>query len=187
MSWSCIRKNVPTQSMENQNENHQKPVNDRECRVRLAIAPVTLQTAKAFVAWTHRHLGPPVGAKFAIGVQTTDGTLVGVAILGRPVARALDDGHTAEITRLCTDGTHNACSALLGAAWRAVRAMGYRRVITYTRADEPGTSLRAAGYRQVAELPPRSGWNTPSRPRTSKTTDNVARIRWELSTDGEGR
>jgi hypothetical protein len=176
--------------MEKRNEKSQP--GDQETQAsstsaRLTITPVTLQTAKAFVAWIHRHLGPPVGAKFAIGVQTDDGTLVGVVIVGRPVARAHDDGRSAEVTRLATDGTPNACSALLGAAWRAARAMGYRRLITYTRADEPGTSLHAAGLRPVAELPPRPGWDTPSRPRTGKGADDVARVRWEIRAGGEGR
>lgn len=152
---------------------------------RLTITPIPLRTARAFIAWAHRHLTPPRGAKFAVGVSTTDGTLVGVATAGRPVARAFDDGVTLEVTRLCTDGTANACSALLGATWRAAQAMGYRRLITYTRADEPGTSLRAAGLRRVADLPPRTGWDTPSRPRAGNGADGVARQRWEISRGGE--
>ncbi|WP_433221608.1 XF1762 family protein [Microtetraspora malaysiensis] len=142
--------------------------------------PVTLQTARAFVAWTKRHLPPLQRATFAIGVATEDGTLVGVAIAGRPVARSFDDGFTVEVTRLSTDGTANACSALLGVAWRAARAMGNRRLITYTLASEPGTSLRAAGLRRVAERPARSGWNTPSRPRATHGADGIARVLWEI-------
>ncbi|WP_433418831.1 XF1762 family protein [Microtetraspora malaysiensis] len=150
--------------------------------------PVTLQTARAFVAWTHGHLPPPQRATFAIGVATEDGTLVGVVIAGRPVARPFDDGFTIEVTRLATDGTANACSALLAAAWRAARAMGYRLLITYTLATEPGTSLRAAGLRRVAERPARSGWNTPSRPRVAHGADGVARVLWEITASflGEG-
>jgi hypothetical protein len=154
-----------------------------ECGVgRLIIVPIALRTARAFIAWSHRHLLPPQGAKFAIGVNTPDGTLVGVVTAGRPVSRVLDDGFTIEVTRLATDGTSNACSALLGAAWRAARAMGYRRLITYTRADEPGTSLHAAGLRRVAACPARKGWDTPSRPRTSRGADHTARVLWEVST-----
>nr|WP_199565773.1 XF1762 family protein [Spongiactinospora rosea] len=132
------------------------------------------------MAWQHRHLGPPPGAKFAIGVATTE-ALVGVVMVGRPVARAFDDGLTAEVTRLATDGTPNACSALLGAAWRTARAMGYRRLITYTRAGEPGTSLHAAGLRRVADRPPRPGWNPPARPRTAGCGDGVQRTLWEIT------
>ena len=78
----------------------------------------------------HRHHGVVVGHKFSIGA-TKDGMLVGVAICGRPVSRFLDDGYTLEITRLCTDGTPDVCSMLYGAAYRAARAMGYKKVVTY--------------------------------------------------------
>ncbi|GGT40505.1 XF1762 family protein [Nonomuraea spiralis] len=78
---------------------------ERRGNPQLVVSPVTIRTARAFVAWAHRRLGPPPGAKFAIAVQTTDGTLVGVVLVGRPVARAFDDGRTAEVTRPATDGT----------------------------------------------------------------------------------
>ncbi|NJP91600.1 hypothetical protein HCN51_19410 [Nonomuraea sp. FMUSA5-5] len=149
---------------------------------RLIIVPIALRTARAFIAWSHRHLLPPQGVKFAIGVNTPDGTLVGVVTAGRPVSRVLDDGFTIEVTRLATDGIANACSALLGAAWRAAKAMGYRRLITYTRADEPGTSLHAAGLHRVATRAARKGWDTPIRPRTSRGSDHIARVLWEIST-----
>jgi hypothetical protein len=115
---------------------------------------------------------------FAIGLS--DGaTIVGCVIVGKPVARGNDDGYTAEVTRLATDGTKNACSMLYGAAWRAARAMGYRRLMTYTLASEPGTSLVAAGWKAVGEVKGRS-WTTPSRPRIDKhpTQD---KIRWEAA------
>jgi hypothetical protein len=99
----------------------------------------------------------------------------------------LDDGLTAEVTRLCTTGYPNTCSLLLGAAWRAARAMGYRRMITYTRADEPGTSLRAGGWQPVVVHPARPGWRTPSRPRTSAGADHVTRTLWMVTAGGEGR
>ncbi|MFD1935131.1 XF1762 family protein [Nonomuraea mangrovi] len=146
----------------------------------LTVVPITLQTARAFIAWSHRHLMPPQGAKYAIGLNS-DTTLVGVVVAGRPVARVFDDGLTIEVTRLSTDGTPNACSALLGAAWRAAHAMGYRRLITYTLADEPGTSLRAAGLRRIADRPARSGWDTPSRRRTARGADGVDRVLWEIT------
>jgi len=93
--------------------------------------------------------------------------LVGVVIVGRPVARGFDNGWTAEITRCCTDGTKNAASMLYAAAWRAARAMGYRRLITYTLIEEPGTSLRAAGMKEIGKTKGGS-WNCPARPRTDK-------------------
>lgn len=96
----------------------------------LEVCPVSLKEANAFVEQHHRHHKPVVGHKFSIAC--TDGeNIVGVAIVGRPVARYLDDGWTLEVNRLCTDGTKNACSFLYAAAWRAVRAMGYHKLITY--------------------------------------------------------
>lgn len=145
----------------------------------LTIVPVTFRQACDFVAVHHRHHRPPRGMKFAIGVSNGC-CLVGVATVGRPVARHLDDGRTVEVTRTCTDGTRNANSALYGAAWRVARAMGYRRLVTYTQDGETGASLRAAGLRAVAELAPRTGWHTPARPRSSRGVDGVARVRWEI-------
>lgn len=113
----------------------------------LVIVPTDLKTANEFVRNLHRHSRPVVGYKFAVGCASNDGTLHGVAIVGRPVARKLDDGKAAEITRCCTDGTPNACSMLYGAARRAARALGHDPIITYTLPQEGGASLRAAGFR----------------------------------------
>lgn len=115
-------------------------------QVRLRVVPVTLEQANDFVRRLHRHNKPVVGAKFCIGVQQAE-QFVGVAIVGRPVAQRLDDGLTAEITRVCTDGTKNAASMLYGACRRAARAMGYDRIFTYTLPEEGGASLRAAGFK----------------------------------------
>ena len=147
--------------------------------MRLTIVPVTFRQACQFIETHHRHHRPPRGMKFAIGVTGDDG-LVGVATAGRPVARHLDDGVTLEVTRTCTVGEPNANSMLYGAAWRAARAMGYLRLITYTQEGESGASLRAAGLQPVAELRPRSGWTTASRPRRSHGVDGVRRTRWEI-------
>ena len=111
----------------------------------LALTPISLREANAFVERNHRHHKGVTGHKFSIGC-TRDGELVGVAIMGRPVSRSLDDGLTLEVNRLCTTGAENACSMLYGAAARAARAMGYQKIITYTLDTEPGTSLRAAGW-----------------------------------------
>lgn len=139
---------------------------------RLILRPVTFGEASAFVAAHHRHHLPPVGWKWGHGVaevcprhQVT--RVCGVLTVGRPVARALDDGWTVEVTRCCTDGTPHAASLLYGAAWRAARALGYRRLVTYTLASERGTSLRAAGWTALYET--RGGtWDTPSRPRLDR-------------------
>lgn len=141
----------------------------------LELVPISLAEAKAFVDAHHRHHAAPLGHKFSIGVAEGT-TLVGVAIVGRPVARHLDDGETLEITRTATDGTDHACSMLDAAAWRAARAMGYRRLVTYTQAGESGASLRGAGFRVLAHRPPRRGWWTPSRPRDNAAP--IARTLW---------
>lgn len=135
--------------------------------MRLKIVPVNLRTANEFVDTHHRHHVRVVGHKFSIGVQSDDGVLRGVAIVGRPVARARDDGMTLEVTRVATDGSKNACSILYAAAWRASRAMGYSALGTYTLESEPGTSLTAAGWVVVHRVRGRS-WNSPSRPRSDK-------------------
>lgn len=124
----------------------------------LTIVPVTFRAASEFVAEHHRHNKPPRGHKFSIGVCDSEGTLRGVAMVGRPVARHYDDGLTAEVNRTCTDGCPNANSALYGAAWRVAAAMGYRRLVTYTQAAETGSSLTAAGWARVRDLPARKGW-----------------------------
>lgn len=145
----------------------------------LEVVPVQFADACAFVRAWHRHHEPPQGHKFSIGVAEA-GVLVGVVMVGRPVARHCDDGRTLEVTRTATDGTRNACSMLLGAAWRATSALGYRRLITYTQRGESGASLRASGWRVVAERPARPGWNTASRPRVNKA-DFVPRTLWETT------
>lgn len=146
----------------------------------LRLVPVSFQQAAEFVAAWHRHHPPPVGHKFSIGAAAGE-TLVGVAMVGRPVARHLDDGLTLEVNRTATDGTPNVNSLLYAAAWRACKALGYQRLITYTQAGETGSSLRAAGYRIVAELPARRGWSTPSRPRESRHPVGLVRTLWEAS------
>ena len=105
--------------------------------------------------------------------------IVGVAIIGRPVARMLCDGWTLEVTRCCTNGTRNACSALYAASWRAARAMGYKKLVTYTLKSENGASLKASNWKIVGEVTARS-WNCQSRPRVD-TYPLQAKLRWEVS------
>lgn len=154
---------------------------DEGAQVRLHLVPVSFRDACGFVAEHHRHNIPPVGCKFTVGVADERGVLRGVAIVGRPVARHLDDGMTLEVNRTATDGTPNANSMLYGAAKRACFAMGFRRLVTYTQASESGASLRAAGWHVVAERPARSGWTTPSRPREDRGTGGIPRTLWEAS------
>lgn len=111
----------------------------------LKLRPCNFAEARNYVQNNHRHNKPPAGHKFSIACYDDD-RLCGVVMVGRPVARYYDDGLTLEVNRLCTDGTKNACTKLYGAAWRAAQALGYDRIVTYTRVSEPGTSLRAAGW-----------------------------------------
>lgn len=127
---------------------------------------MTLDEANSFVSKHHRHHQKVVGHKFSIGISDGE-KVVGVCIVGRPVARGNDKGWTLEVTRLCTDGTRNACSMLYSAAQRAAFAMGYKRIITYILKSENGASLYASNYRLVGEIKGKS-WNTPSRPRVDK-------------------
>jgi hypothetical protein len=141
--------------------------------VSLEICPLTFRQACAYVERHHRHHG----------IQADQ--LHGVAIIGRPIARAYDDGFTAEVLRTCTDGTRNANSLLYGAAWRAAKAMGYRRLVTYTQHGESGASLRGAGWHVVAERPARASWaDSTADPRLVALRDpigagGVQRTLWE--------
>lgn len=146
----------------------------------LHLVPVTFADASGFVSMWHRHHRPPVGHKFSLGVAVGS-KLVGVAMIGRPVARAFDDGLTLEVNRSATDGTKNANSMLYAAAWRATKALGYSRLVTYTQGDETGVSLRAAGWHVVAELRQRAGWSAPSRPRDGHGVDSIPRTLWEAA------
>lgn len=147
----------------------------------LHLVPVRSRDARAYVAMWHRHHQPPQGQVFAVGVADHQDVLRGVAIVGRPVARLYDDGHTLEVTRVATDGARNACSMLYGACWRAAQALGYARLITYTQATESGASLRGAGWRVVARRPARGGWSCPSRPRDAHGADHIPRTLWEAA------
>ena len=142
----------------------------------LALVPVSLRGANEFVRQHHRHHKPTVGHKFSIGVQE-DGRLAGVAICGRSVSRFLDDGYPLEVNRLCTDGTKNACSMLYGAAARAARAMGYRKIITYILDTEHGASLRAVGF--VREGPAGGlEWTGRRKPKDSGQYPRQMKTRW---------
>jgi hypothetical protein len=143
------------------------------------IVPLTLREARAFVDKHHRHHRAPQGGLFAIGLTSSPANdVVGVAIVGRPVARRLEDGFTVEVTRLCVVGdVANACSKLYAACWRAARAMGYRKCITYTLASEAGTSVRAAGWRCVGEAGGGT-WSRAERPRVDQHPTQK-KLRWE--------
>ena len=134
--------------------------------MKLSHARIGLDEANAFVAEHHRHHKPVVGHLFSIGAILGE-RVVGVVIVGRPVSRMRDDGQTAEVTRLCTDGTKDACSFLYGAAARAAFALGFTCIGTYILSSEPGTSLMAAGWRLIGERGGNS-WSRDNRPRVDK-------------------
>jgi len=143
------------------------------------LHPITLREARAFVDRHHRHHKAPQGGLFAVGLGRGE-DVVGVAIIGRPVARMLQDGFTAEVTRLCVvDDVINGCSMLYGACWRAARALGYRRLITYILSSESGKSLQASGWRLVGEAGGGS-WSRKSRPRVDEHPTQ-GKFLWERS------
>lgn len=149
--------------------------------IAIEIVPINLKEANAFVSAYHRHHGPVTGHKFSIGLSDGE-KIVGVVIVGRPVSRYLDDGWTLEVNRLCTDGSKNACSMLYAAAWRATRAMGYKRLITYILDTESGTSLRAAGWKCLGQA---GGlrWTGKRRPAVDLYPAQM-KIRYQREVDG---
>ncbi len=141
------------------------------------VHTIDLKTAQRFVGKHHRHNKRVAGHLWSLALF--DGwTIRGVAVCARPVARHLQNGATIEVRRLATDGTPNACSQLYGASAREAWRRGYRRVVTYTRIDEPGTSLRAAGWRETLKRTRVRQWGCKSRPR-EHDPDACGRIRWE--------
>ncbi len=145
----------------------------------MRIVPITLREAQAFVDAHHRHNSAPRGNKFSLGLKDAD-DLIGVAIVGRPIARGADDGLTAEILRVCVlEGHRNANSMLYGACCRVCKATGYDTVITYTLPEETGASLKAAGFQEDGMTTHKQGWDTPSRPRSGPEKNPIGpKRRW---------
>lgn len=140
----------------------------------MRVVPVSLAVANAFIARLHRHHPPVVGHRFSLGAMD-GGRLVGVATVGHPVARLLDQRRLVEVNRLCTDGTKMACSFLYGAAARAAQAMGYFAILTYTLDEEGGMSLRGAGWWGEPTPDLVKTWHTPS---DSSRTGGIAKPKW---------
>ncbi len=149
------------------------------------VVPVTIKEANAFVPSFHRHNKPTVGARLAIGASNEQLGLVGVALIGRPISRKIQntDGHyTAEVLRVCVrpDAPRNSNSFLYGACWRVWRAMGGRKLITYTLASESGDSLRGAGWRTVSERSPNQGKGWRNRPNMDwQAVYGQLKFKWE--------
>ena len=141
----------------------------------MKAVPLERKEAGEFVERLHRHHDPVMRDRYRIGCEQ-DGKLVGVVQVGNPVARALCDGKTLEVVRLCTDGTRNVCSFLYSSAARVARELGYSKIITYILDTESGDSLKASGWHKEADIHGHA-WGCPSRPR--KTTAPVCdKQRW---------
>lgn len=152
----------------------------KEQRSKLFVVHLSLDVANEFVKRFHRHNCPVPGSKINLGVVDERGMLRGVAIIGRPVARVLDDGWTLEVNRVVTDLCPNACSFLYGAARRVVFELGYRRLVTYTLQAESGASMRGAGWKKVAETTPMTGKGWTSREgRKDQSVYTLPKYRWE--------
>lgn len=145
----------------------------------MTVVHLTLKCANDFVIQNHRHHGKVQGCKFCIGAVDEKGKLRGVAITGRPVSRYLDNGTTAEITRLCTDGFKNACSFLYAACARIAKEMGYTKIITYILITENGASLKAAGWSEQGVCGG-GNWNVKSRPRNNSPNTCKKRLYYKL-------
>jgi hypothetical protein len=145
----------------------------------MKVVPLTRGRANEVIAQWHRHNKPVVGCRFAIGAEHA-GELVGVAVVGRPVARMVDFQKVAEVTRLCVvDGApKNTCSFLYAACRRVWHAMGGERMITYTLTRETGASLRAAGWIPTpVQRKGETGWL--SRDREHQAVFDEEKLRWE--------
>ena len=158
--------------------------------MKLIVVPIEFGEANLFVEKYHRHNSTLPGAKFSLAVSDETGIIHGVAIIGIPKARMLCDGWTLEVNRTCTDGTYNANSMLYGAAWRAAKAIGYRRLVTYIQHGESGASLRAAGWTKMRDLKPRKSWAESSSGMRKLISDpigtgGIARSFWEIRIIGD--
>lgn len=133
------------------------------------IVPIFQREAFDFITKVHRHHIKPVGSIFQLGLSNKglNDNLIGCAVVGRPVARKIQDGFTCEVTRMCTDGSKNACSKLYSACARIAKEMGYKKIVTYILESETGVSLRASGWKFVRSTPGKS-WSVPSRERIDK-------------------
>lgn len=153
--------------------------------INMHAEPISQRDANEYVERMHRHYGPVQGDKFRVAA-VHNGNIVGVVQVGRPVSRILDDGMTLEVTRMCTDGTPNACSFLYSRAARIAREMGYQKIITYILCSESGYSLRAAGWELECSIRGHT-WDCPSRPRLTDAP-TCDKERWaKILTDRKGR
>ena len=149
--------------------------------MKLSPVPMKLSEAIEFVRNFHRHNKPPIGGVFAVGCSDGE-KLVGVAIVSRPISRHLDNGETLEVTRCCVvdESQKGACSFLYSRCWKAAKALGWKKLITYTLKSESGSSMRGAGWVVVAELSGSTGKAWQTRPgRDWQEVTGQSKFRWE--------
>lgn len=150
----------------------------------LYARPLTLLAANIYVDNMHRHHEPATGHRFSIGGYLPGDRLVGVCIVGRPVGRNVNQWHVAEVSRLATDGTDNTCSFLYARAARAAKAMGFIYIQTYTLLEEPGTSLKAAGWK-LDGITEGGSWRGTQRPDRKTSQPEGPKRRWRLDLNPE--
>jgi len=148
----------------------------------MKLKPISFKKACDFVNTIHRHHKAPQGHKFSISVVNEHDEIIGVVMVGRPLSRYLDNGFTSEVTRMASDGTPNVCSMLYSAAWRASKAMGYTKIITYILETETGISLRASGWIKEADLKAQTQWgqSRKAKNRIISPVQGVNKQRWAV-------
>ena len=147
----------------------------------MRLVPITQKAARNYITDVHRHHKAPRGSLFQIACMEGS-EILGVIIVGRPVARLLQDGSTCEVIRLATKGKKNVCSLLYGAAWRAAKAIGYTRIITYILNSETGASLRAVGWKNEGSAGG-GEWTCKSRPRQTNLYPTCEKVRYSQTTN----
>lgn len=167
----------------------------------LWIGPVPYDSrAKRYLTASDHYLdNPPPGALFAIGVRDGAnglfdepigvGELLGLCVVGRPVARALaQDGSVGEVTRLHlrVGLPHGTASSVLRRAGEVARARGMRALIAYhDRTRHTGCVYRKAGFRRDGVTEPkrteRSGWGSRRRSQSAIEASSTPKRRWRLS------
>lgn len=161
----------------------------------IELRPITRDLANDCVRRWHRHHKPVRQRVLSVGAFI-EGEIVGAAIVEPAKAEALSKNGVFEVTRLACRGggatlnghVDGVASKLLGAAWGAMRAMGCRRMCSYTRLDESGVCYRAAGWVAVA-FSKGEAWDHGNKADRwlpglySPTTEVVDRVRWEIGPD----
>jgi hypothetical protein len=117
----------------------------------LVVRPMTVRKATGlkFVSDVHRRLPLVQGAMWATSIRdAVTMELLGVCLVGHPSREQATESneHLRVLRCAVAAGVPNGCSMLYASAWRAARALGCLRLDTHTHADEPGTSLKAAGW-----------------------------------------